>query len=152
MIKKTLTVTQPYAYLICAGIKPVENRSWKTNLRERALIHASSKILPVKFEIEGQASVDEIAFACAVNFVEENSLTSAIIGSVEIVDCIRHHPSVWSEKDKWNWVFANPILFDNPVRNVKGKLSFWNFDIQHDCTNIDLNIIHNTHENGEKTR
>ncbi|MDR1715289.1 MAG: hypothetical protein LBS20_05550 [Prevotella sp.] len=24
-----------------------------------------------------------------------------------------------------NWVAADPILFDEPILNVKGKLSFW---------------------------
>lgn len=70
--------------------------------------------------------------------------TSSIIGSVEIVDCVINHPSVWAEKSnvKWmttrkgreiearpiyNWVLANPILFDEPILNVKGMLGFWNY-------------------------
>jgi len=28
----------------------------------------------------------------------------------------------------YNWVLANPILFDKPIENVKGKLSFWDYD------------------------
>jgi hypothetical protein len=38
---KTLSVKQPYATLICAGIKRVENRTWTTDYRGRFLIHAS---------------------------------------------------------------------------------------------------------------
>jgi len=38
---KTLSVRQPYATLICAGIKDVENRSWSTEYRGTVLIHAS---------------------------------------------------------------------------------------------------------------
>jgi hypothetical protein len=38
---KTLSVKQPYATLICAGVKAVENRTWKTNYRGKMLIHAS---------------------------------------------------------------------------------------------------------------
>jgi hypothetical protein len=38
---KTLSVKQPYATLICAGVKRVENRTWKTDYRGRLLIHAS---------------------------------------------------------------------------------------------------------------
>ena len=38
---KTLSVRQPYASLICYGIKTVENRTWKTDYRGRLLIHAS---------------------------------------------------------------------------------------------------------------
>jgi len=28
-IMKVLTVKQPWAYLLCAGIKDIENRTWK---------------------------------------------------------------------------------------------------------------------------
>lgn len=52
----------------------------------------------------------------------------AIIGSVEIVDCVQSHPSIWAEKGAWNWVLENPVMFPNPITGVKGKLSFWNYD------------------------
>lgn len=54
----------------------------------------------------------------------------AIIGSVVIADCVRNHPSVWAEKDCWNWVLKDAVLFDKPVLNVKGKLSFWDFNME----------------------
>ncbi|WP_333519651.1 hypothetical protein [Bacteroides bouchesdurhonensis] len=69
----------------------------------------------------------------------------SIIGSVEIVDCVINHPSIWAERtevkaddsglpcygDKtYNWVLANPVLFKEPIP-AKGKLSFW------DCPGID---------------
>lgn len=52
----------------------------------------------------------------------------AIIGSVEIVDCVQNHPSLWAEKGVWNWVLSNPIMFPEPIADVKGKLSFWDYD------------------------
>jgi hypothetical protein len=42
---KTLSIRQPYASLICKGIKTIENRTWKTNYRGKLLIHASGKPL-----------------------------------------------------------------------------------------------------------
>ena len=42
---KTLSVKQPHATLICAGIKRVENRTWSTDYRGRLLIHASGDAL-----------------------------------------------------------------------------------------------------------
>ena len=73
----------------------------------------------------------------------EDFVCSAIIGSVEIVDCVFNHPSIWAEKSEgiavsghvidekkpiiWNWVLANPILFNKPILNVKGKLKFWDY-------------------------
>jgi hypothetical protein len=123
---KALTVKQPWAYLICAGIKDIENRTWKTNFRGRILIHAGAdkhlmNIPPGLFMTDEQ-------FSAVINVKfphREWNLYSAITGSVEIVDCVRNHPSIWAEKDCWNWVLANPILFAEPVENVKGKLSFW---------------------------
>jgi hypothetical protein len=41
MQNKVLSVQQPYATLICAGVKKVENRTWKTDYRGKLLIHAS---------------------------------------------------------------------------------------------------------------
>jgi len=42
---KTLSIRQPYASLICRGIKTIENRSWDTAYRGKLLIHASGKPL-----------------------------------------------------------------------------------------------------------
>jgi hypothetical protein len=58
MKKKVLSVKQPYAAFICAGVKDVENRTWKTDYRGKLLIHASGdafaypdfKYLPDKFQ------------------------------------------------------------------------------------------------------
>jgi ASCH domain len=72
---------------------------------------------------------------------------SAIIGKVTIVDCVINHPSIWAEKSNpsidwtdgssyihgekpiYNWVLENPILFDEPILNVKGGLSLWNYEM-----------------------
>ncbi|MCL2762645.1 MAG: ASCH domain-containing protein [Treponema sp.] len=44
-IMKTLSIRQPFASLICRGIKTIENRSWDTAYRGKLLIHASGKPL-----------------------------------------------------------------------------------------------------------
>lgn len=38
---KTITIKQPWAWLIASGIKDIENRTWPTKFRGRVLIHAS---------------------------------------------------------------------------------------------------------------
>lgn len=43
-----LSVQQPFADLICAGVKTVENRTWKTDYRGSILIHASDTVKPTK--------------------------------------------------------------------------------------------------------
>ncbi len=125
---KALTVKQPWAQLICEGIKDIENRTWKLPEKykgKRVLIHASAKPERIKFEIECQANVKEIEIFAALNFAEENNLLGCIIGSVEIVDCVQNHPSMWADKGAWHWILANPVLFAKPIENVKGRLSFW---------------------------
>lgn len=144
---KVLSVKQPWAYLICSGIKDVENRTWKLPEKykgQRVLIHASGNPAELKFEEEGRATAKEIKIFSALGHCEENELFSAIIGSVEIVDCVINHPSIWAEKSEpgqceitgewikpiYNWVLANPILFDKPILNVKGKLGFWDYELE----------------------
>ena len=40
---KALSIMQPWAWLICAGHKDIENRSWSTGFRGPVLIHAGKK-------------------------------------------------------------------------------------------------------------
>jgi len=143
---KAITIKQPWASLIVDGIKDIENRTWKTKFRGRVLIHAGNswfnfnKELPIGFEyhIEIQDAIlkhseDPDYYPCG-----------AIIGSVDIVDCVINHQSIWAEKTEcvlvgnkfytkegvkptWNWVLANAKIYDEPILNVKGKQSFWEF-------------------------
>lgn len=44
---KVLSVQQPWASLICTGVKDVENRTWQPKeVPGRILIHASAKKIP----------------------------------------------------------------------------------------------------------
>jgi len=139
---KAITIKQPYAYMICAGIKPIENRTWKTNFRGRVLIHTSAK--PNTYPLDmvfTQLQLDEMLkhntenYWCGHKEFGAKYYDSAIIGSVEIVDCVQNHPSIWAEKDVWHWVLANPVLFTKPIENIKGKLSFWEsgYEVCHIC-------------------
>ena len=126
---KVLTVKQPWAYLICSGIKDIEDRTWPTKFRGRVLIHASAKPANEPYMIlndEQHKAIEESGKE--VDFLQSYTNGSQIIGSVEIVDCVRSHSSIWAEKDVYNWVLANPILFEKPIINIKGKLGLWNYD------------------------
>lgn len=136
---KAISIKQPWAYLICSGIKDVENRNWKCPQKyigQRILIHASAKPTVKGNCISCWMTEDQYKFITLnissgkrlndICFLEHYS--SAIIGSVKIVDCVVNHPSVWAEKGVFNWVLSEPILYENPIENVKGKLSFWDYD------------------------
>lgn len=148
---KALSIKQPWASLIAHGIKDIENRTWKTNFRGRIFIHASGKF--AWRSSEGILSEEQVK--AAKNLSGEIPI-SAIIGEVDIIDCVINHPSIWAEKtegvmvgnrfyiDKsikkqtYNWVLANAVLYDKPILEVKGKLSFWETDYHHceDCNSV----------------
>lgn len=134
---KALSIKQPWAELIIDGIKDVENRSWRTNYRGKVYIHASAKqpkyfanVLSGEQLFTFHTYVDKPAYSCyaSVLLLGEPWRSSAILGEVEIIDCVQNYPSVWAEPDCWNWILANPVKYDEPILNVKGKLSFWEFN------------------------
>lgn len=142
---KTLTIKQPWASLIAHGVKDIENRTWKTKYRGKILIHAAAKPVPFNGLINGvdftMMQKKQIFRKWPISIhgrypdFMSKWLNSAIIGEVEIIDCVVNHKSFWAEpttvlqeKPIYNWVLKNPILYDKPIENVKGKLSFWNFE------------------------
>lgn len=143
---KTLSYKNPFGYLVAAGIKPIENRTWKLPEKhkgERVLIHVSAKPAQTGLVINvlNEQQWNSLSYDQRLLLRSNTLITSAIIGSVEIVDCVVNHESIWAEKcdpiykygtDKiaeatYNWVLANPVLFAKPITNVKGKLSFWEY-------------------------
>ena len=147
---KAISIKQPWASLIAHGIKDIENRTWKTNYRGKVYIHASAKqagsydeLLNDLQKIEFKEKYDRVTLRKQHHF-------SAIIGEVDIVDCVINHPSIWAEKSDnygrffrngvpayvgkkenkpiYNWVLDNPVIYEKPILNVKGKLSFWEFE------------------------
>ena len=124
---KAITIKQPWASLIVHGIKDIENRNWRTNFRGRVLIHSSAKGDIAKFGCL-QPNQRLKVLNTPISRICFNDLPfGSIIGSVEIIDCVQNHPSIWADKGVYNWVLANPILFPEPIP-AKGKLSLWEYD------------------------
>ena len=156
---KAITIKQPYASLIVEGIKDIENRTWKTNYRGRILIHAGKDnlIKNLKYGDDitclNNKQLEYITNNKHNDIINKELITGAIIGSVEIVDCVINHPSIWAEKGEsiyigeyghnenykpiYNWVLANPIKFNEPIP-MKGKLSLWETNLEecHICGEI----------------
>ena len=163
---KAITIRQPWASLIAHGIKDIENRTWKCptkHIGTRVLIHAAVKTSDF-WDCPNYGIVhNHIREVTKYGIDYSKYNTMAIIGSVEILDCVINHPSIWAEKTKsiptdvydisnglpaylgkynnnvvYNWVLANPILFDEPILGVKGKLGFWDYEFDEntfECTN-----------------
>ena len=155
---KCISIKQPFASLIVEDIKDIENRTWKLPEKykgQRVLVHASSAKAQFNFTSLQHQELNRLNLR---RWYDREQVKSAIIGSVEIVDCVINHPSIWAEKTKipylgdvledikhlgraerpnpltYNWVLANPIKFPEPIP-AKGKLGFWEFDIENKLNN-----------------
>lgn len=127
---KAISIKQPWASLIAHGIKDIENRTWKCPQKyigQRVLIHASKTVVGWR---ESPLNFHQREVAREYGFSFDKLPKGAIIGSVLIADCMKNNPSVWAEMGCWNWVLKDAVLFDKPILNVKGKLSFWDFNIE----------------------
>ncbi len=113
-----LSIQQPWAALIIAGIKPVENRTWSTRHRGALLIHAGRASDPAAMDrmARGQHPVTRQPWAVpdlAMQF-------GGIIGMVDLVDCVSHHTSEWFA-GPYAFVLANPrALPFTPWRGMLG--------------------------------
>jgi hypothetical protein len=124
---KALSIRQPWAWLIVAGYKDVENRKWATDFKGRIYIHASRTL-------DRDALVYLTSQCMKINqdvrdvVRKQNSWTlGAIIGEVEITDCVMRSDSPWFS-GPYGFVLKNPILYEKSIA-CRGKLGFFKPDI-----------------------
>lgn len=126
---KVLTLKQPFASLVASGIKEYEFRTWKTSYRGELLIHAGLGVDTKEMEKYKDYNLDYP--------------TGSIIAKVNLVDCLEVDDKLREIlKEKNSIVYSNQInnkgskkyafvLKDikkiKPI-NIKGKLSFWEYD------------------------
>ena len=128
MIKlKVLTLRQPWATLVAEGIKKYEFRSWKTNYREKVLIHAGTGIDKDDMKKYEHMNLD--------------FPSRRIIAVVEIEDCLELdkdlNKKIISENNiayghkirtGYAWKLKNIKKIDYG-KEVNGKLGLWNIDL-----------------------
>ena len=112
---KALSIRQPWAYLIVKGIKDVENRTWHTDFRGRIYVHAGK--VP---DTHSPVFVDDEGIPIEIL----DSYYGAIIGEVDIVDCVWNHKSKWRAVGQWQFVLANPVVYTQPIP-CRGQLGFF---------------------------
>ncbi|HUY24337.1 MAG TPA: hypothetical protein VMV09_03405 [Candidatus Saccharimonadales bacterium] len=110
---KAWTVRQPWAGLIVDGIKDVENKKVRTHFRGRICVHAAQKRWSGSEAEDAPASRHQIYLG-------------AVIGTVEIVNCIRNSSSEWAIPGMWHWVLAEPRALRSPIP-TPGRLGLWDF-------------------------
>ena len=153
---KVLSVKNPFAYLILQGGKDVENRTWTTDYRGRLYIHVSGDTLPFltdepnltddyarklevfldtlaeyysKCDIEKGTTAESFMNAVIDNPELWLLKSQSIIGYVDLVDIIQNSSSPWSIDGQYHWILKNPTLLENPIRQVKGRLGLWNYNL-----------------------
>lgn len=110
----TLTVRQPWAWCLVHGHKPVENRSWKTNIRGWVAIHAA-KATPL------QDDCDSIVKRFGL-VLPDDFETGRIVGFVKIVDCVDDYDSDWFS-GPFGFVLGDAVAWGGPA--IRGRLGFY---------------------------
>lgn len=113
---RALTIRQPWAWLITAGYKDIENRSWPTQTRGLVVVHAASALAPHYAEVCAR-----IARQFGI-VVPESLPRGGVVGLMEIDACADHSASPW---------FVGPYGFHIADACAlafvpcAGKLGFW---------------------------
>jgi hypothetical protein len=122
---KALSIRQPWAWLICKGFKDIENREWSTNFRGRIFVHASKTmaISVPTLAITEAWILERLTPEQRDEYHAAQFSRGAIIGEVDIVDCVDNHPSSWFV-GRYGFVLAKPKLYARPIA-CKGRLRFF---------------------------
>ena len=117
-LARALTIRQPWAWAVVAGHKDVENRSWSTPFRGTIAIHAG-----YAEDLEAYADlVAERGRELAIPAYEQMT-RGAIVGVVDLVDCVERHTSSWFG-GPYGFVLANARMLDRPIE-CRGQLGLW---------------------------
>lgn len=128
---KALSIKQPWAGLIMAGIKTVEKRSWSTMYGGRLAIVSSAK--PDNQAMEDmRRKLGKLPAICFVN--------GAILGTVDLTGMLwtaddgvaeSDHPNVTESMLEWwnnegvGWIVERPKRLPSPIP-YKGQLGLYN--------------------------
>jgi hypothetical protein len=105
---RAISVMNPWAWRIVAGLQGVVERTWKPSWRGVLWIHASK---------DSDLSAPAELWPPAGRLV-----TSAIIGHVTLAD-------VQGRPGAWRWVLTDPHQLAEPVTGVRGHPGLWLTDL-----------------------
>ena len=126
-----LSIRQPHAHAVITGEKQIENRSWETKKRGFLWIHAGVN----KGDWESDTPGRWRKFY--ESLPSDESLTfGAIIGAVELIDCIPESRAITRFPDQeiyicgpWCFVFDKPRILKEPVP-WKGNVGIRTTDLE----------------------
>lgn len=140
---KALTIRQPYASLVMCGAKPYEFRTWRTRYRGPLVIH-SGAAFHAWHSLQWRKS--RAVLDAAGYLVQEQLPRGALLGVVELVDCIScdggtdRHPLNWRQPpehcgqfdaEMFALVLERPRELRTPIP-ATGKLGFWTVAAEHE--------------------
>jgi tetratricopeptide (TPR) repeat protein len=115
---RCLSIRQPWAWAICAGLKTIENRSWSNDYRGPVAIHAGASKETIKQlqadHPDGTFPWDDLAYG-------------AIVGVAELVDVAVLNEALEADDSAsgpYCWIFSRPRLFGEPIV-CRGKLQLF---------------------------
>lgn len=132
---KTISLWQPWAAAIVAGVKTIETRHWSTNYRGPIAIHAALKTSPELKRITAQAFMDGYgdAFRNVRYFSWFEMPRGAIVATAELVavystDDERLNPSgkdrYWGDfsANRYGWILSGiqPLRYPLPWKGSQG--------------------------------
>lgn len=124
---KALSILQPWAWLIVTAQKDIENRSWQTKQRGRIWLHAGKKY--TREDHHGYEHIISHHYGIVLpSFEILKAETGGLVGSVEIVDCVRQHKSAWKDPDSYGFVLARPE--PSQLIPYRGQLGFFEIPIE----------------------
>jgi hypothetical protein len=133
---KALSIRQPFATLLCLGVKHYETRTWKTDYRGPIAIHASSIFDVRAREVCVESPIRELLAAAGYRTPLALPL-GKILGLAKLVDCVPTRDLRLDESQlrlgdfragRWAWRFSTPKLLRVPLP-AKGKLSLFDLDL-----------------------
>jgi hypothetical protein len=123
---RALTVRRPWAALIAAGLKQVENRTWSTPYRGLLLIHAGAG-----WDSDSQGWLDDIlATLIPDGFWETTAQPQGIVAVAELTGVCPGYPcecGPWAMAGNRHWQLGDVRALSEPVP-AKGALGLWRPD------------------------
>lgn len=118
---KTLSIRQPWAWLIVNGYKPIENRDWATRYRGPFLVHASKGMTREEYE-----DARDLAEQQGIAIPAPHELQrGGIVGMATVTGCATESPSPWFfGKFGFELAEARPL----PFMPINGRLGFFDVD------------------------
>ena len=122
---RALSIHQPWAWAILQAGKTVENRTWSTKYRGPSLVHASK----CRASYDQEKPLDWKAMYGVELPPWEELVTGAVVGVVDLVDCVSPTSSRAIRLNPWTegpvcWVLANPRPLPQPVPFRGAQLLF----------------------------